>query len=127
MLLPGQRASPPPVRQTARVIAGLVLLPRPHLLPAADDGVGLVPLGGAQPPQELLAHGRVQGGRKMVTENNRNRKAEKEDVCSQSSEVLTISHDTTSICGIASVWPFLQKCMLNYLSLVVLLWRLASF
>lgn len=68
VLFPGRGGSAPPVHPAARGCgghSGLVPLPRPHLLPSADDGGGPVPLGGPESPQKLHPRDRVQGGLNM--------------------------------------------------------------
>lgn len=68
LLFLGRGGSAPPVRKTTRRgggLAGLVPLPRPHLLPSADDGRCLVPVGGQEPPQELHPGDGLQGGIKV--------------------------------------------------------------
>lgn len=65
LLFPGGSGFAPPVLHNTRRgggLTGLVSLPRPHLLPPADDGSCSVPVGGQEPPQELHPHDCVPGG-----------------------------------------------------------------
>lgn len=64
VLLPGRNASATPnvgVARGRRLVSGLVPIPGPGLLPAADDGRRSVHLGRQEPPQELHSHDRLQG------------------------------------------------------------------
>lgn len=67
LLLPGGRGFAPAVFPSPRRgggLVGLVPLPRPHLLPPADDGSCFVSVGGEESPQKLQPHDGVQGSLK---------------------------------------------------------------
>lgn len=64
LLLPGWGGLAPPVFPSVRRGGGhlgLVSLPRPYILPSADDGSSSVPVGSQKSSQELHPHDCLQG------------------------------------------------------------------